>query len=576
MTDPAQRRSQPSGRRSGYLAAATATSIALATATGGWRDWELSTFEHTLPGWILALGGLGVVAIVLSAWVTGRWRPQVALGLAVASCGLLVPYWSGWPSLPVAVRALSLGLAPLAIAGTCHVGFGWRPADWEGRILTAVYVLTVTAVVLHLVAYDPFFDPVCGRTCLRVQPLAETLMSTRFAIEASAGLSIIAALIGAVALLRRAARAAPPGVRAGVCVALAAMAVDQGIAAGWIGTMAYVRGIGDAVLQAGLEAVAAAALGASVLPAAVRLRRTQSAVEALVRRLADPFEGALAGTGGTQAEFAVPGEHRWVTADGGPAGPLPAGQRTVTVATEAGPILRLLVSRGVDPADVVNAITPAARLALRNAQLAAATRARMDDVRVSQRRIVAASDDERLRIERDLHDGAQQRLVSASLQLSLARNRRTSDGPELAGVEAVVRSALERLRRLGHGIFPSVLASDGLAAALDDLAVASDLPVTVDADELDVQSDAAMAVYAAVAAALDHARRAPVADSARVSASRSDSWVSVEVEAVGGGAPSDADLIDVVDRAGAIGGDVRTEVTSDGFVLTVVVPCASS
>ena len=66
------------------------------------------------------------------------------------------------------------------------------------------------------------------------------------------------------------------------------------------------------------------------------------------------------------------------------------------------------------------ALTPAIRLALQNAQLAAVAKARLADVQASQRRVVAASDSERRRIERDLHDGAQQRLVSVAFHLKVA------------------------------------------------------------------------------------------------------------------------------------------------------------
>ena len=143
-------------------------------------------------------------------------------------------------------------------------------------------------------------------------------------------------------------------------------------------------------------------------------------------------------------------------------------------------------------------------LALQNARLAAVGRARLAEVRASQRRIVDASDAERQRIERDLHDGAQQRLVGASFQLSLARSRLAAGGETLSRTEASVGEALERLRLLGHGIFPATLATEGLAAALEDLARAADLPTTLDVRELgpELERDVALAAYAVVATVL--------------------------------------------------------------------------
>ncbi len=79
-----------------------------------------------------------------------------------------------------------------------------------------------------------------------------------------------------------------------------------------------------------------------------------------------------------------------------------------------------MLARPADKGEVLAGLTPATRWALRNAQLAAVARARLAEVQASQRRIVAASDAERRRIERDLHDGAQQRLVSVAFHLRVA------------------------------------------------------------------------------------------------------------------------------------------------------------
>src|SRR5512143_1250711 len=173
-------------------------------------------------------------------------------------------------------------------------------------------------------------------------------------------------------------------------------------------------------------------------------------------------------------EFAVPDDERWVDAAGHLVEPDAESRRSVVVSDAAGPVLRLHLATGQDPGDVLAALTPARMLALRNLCSAAVSRARLAEVRASQRRIVDASDSERERIERDLHDGAQQRLVSAALHLSLARNRMPVAAGEpadsgLAEADAAVREALEGLRLLGHGIFPATLITEGLAAALEDL-----------------------------------------------------------------------------------------------------------
>ena len=125
-----------------------------------------------------------------------------------------------------------------------------------------------------------------------------------------------------------------------------------------------------------------------------------------------------------------------------------------------------------------------AGLALRNARLTAELRATIDALRASRRRLVRAQDDERQRIERNLHDGAQQQLVALSVGLAVLDA--ATDDPqvrELAGqLRAGLRAALDDLRALARGIYPPLLADRGLAAALRAQADRAPTPVHVDAD----------------------------------------------------------------------------------------------
>ena len=125
-----------------------------------------------------------------------------------------------------------------------------------------------------------------------------------------------------------------------------------------------------------------------------------------------------------------------------------------------------------DPALVAELATTAS-LALEHERLHAARRARLEELRASRARIVAAADAERRALERDLHDGAQQRLVAVALAIRLARRRIAADDPALdaalAAAEARVRAAVVELRDVAHGLFPTVLADEGLRAALDEL-----------------------------------------------------------------------------------------------------------
>ena len=110
-------------------------------------------------------------------------------------------------------------------------------------------------------------------------------------------------------------------------------------------------------------------------------------------------------------------------------------------------------------------------------------RTRVDDLRDARQRILAAADEERRRIERDLHDGAQQRLVAVTLTLRLAESRIESDPAGAAKLVAQAREeaqfAIDELRELARGIHPALLNDRGLGAALEALATRAPVPVEV-------------------------------------------------------------------------------------------------
>jgi len=128
-------------------------------------------------------------------------------------------------------------------------------------------------------------------------------------------------------------------------------------------------------------------------------------------------------------------------------------------------------------------------LVLSNARLTEALRARLEDLRAAQKRLVAAQDHERRRLERNIHDGAQQQLVALQVRQRLAEQLIEGDpaGAKrlLADLQTDTANALEDLRDLARGIYPPLLADKGLAAALGAQARKSALPATVDTDGLE-------------------------------------------------------------------------------------------
>ena len=128
-----------------------------------------------------------------------------------------------------------------------------------------------------------------------------------------------------------------------------------------------------------------------------------------------------------------------------------------------------------------------AGLVLRNVQLTAELQATIDELTASRRRLVETQDAERRKIERNLHDGAQQQLIAATIQLSLLEQTAGDPGHfrQLAAqLKDALRAALDDLRDLARGIYPPLLADQGLAAALHAQARKTPLPVTIETSNL--------------------------------------------------------------------------------------------
>ncbi|HJV98144.1 MAG TPA: histidine kinase [Arthrobacter sp.] len=120
-----------------------------------------------------------------------------------------------------------------------------------------------------------------------------------------------------------------------------------------------------------------------------------------------------------------------------------------------------------------------------NVRLSAQIAQQLNDLTESRERLIAAQDDERRRLERDLHDGIQQNVVAQIAGLRLARNRLQRgelSAEELAGLQDQARETLTDLRELAHGIHPPVLSDNGLVAAIESSAARFPIPLTVEAD----------------------------------------------------------------------------------------------
>jgi signal transduction histidine kinase len=180
-----------------------------------------------------------------------------------------------------------------------------------------------------------------------------------------------------------------------------------------------------------------------------------------------------------------------------------------------------------------------AGLVLRNVRLTAELQATIDDLRASRRRLVRAQDTERQRIERNLHDGAQQQLVALMIQLTVLDD--AADDPaevrQLTGeLRDVLHAALDDLRALARGIYPPLLAEQGLGAAVRAQAARAPLPVLVEADGIGrYRPDAEATAYFCILEALQNVAKYARASSAKVTLSCPDGHLEFTVTDDGDG-----------------------------------------
>ena len=209
--------------------------------------------------------------------------------------------------------------------------------------------------------------------------------------------------------------------------------------------------------------------------------------------------------------------------------------------------------------------------------------ARIGELETSRARVMDAAETERMRIERDLHDGAQQRLVSLAMELGRAKAKFGTD-PEAA--EAIVgqaheeaKAALAELRNLVRGVHPPVLSDRGLDAALSGLAALSPVPVTVSVD-LSARPPAAVEAiaYFVVAEGLTNIAKHSGARHAQVVVVRSGDVLSLEItdDGVGGADPAGQGLSGLGARVAGVDGRLRVTSPPGGpTTLEVTLPCAS-
>jgi signal transduction histidine kinase len=206
------------------------------------------------------------------------------------------------------------------------------------------------------------------------------------------------------------------------------------------------------------------------------------------------------------------------------------------------------------------------------------------ELAASRARVVAAGDEARRRIERDLHDGAQARLVSTVVALKLARLALgDATGPAVELVDealAQAEGANGELRELAHGILPGALSRGGLRAGIDTLVSRVRLPVSVDVTAERLPAELEATAYFIVAEALTNAARHARASSAQIVVVDDGAVLRLAVRDDGiGGARTDGSsgLLGLQDRAAALNGELRIESPpGEGTVIAATIPIPAS
>jgi signal transduction histidine kinase len=312
------------------------------------------------------------------------------------------------------------------------------------------------------------------------------------------------------------------------------------------------------------------------------LRDGHAAPESTAAVLADALRDPT-----LELRYWLPSSELYVDASGRPVVDRPGDTRTRTEITRAGaPLGMVLYDPRLDERrDLLDSAVSAAGLAIEIARLRVEVNRQLAEVEDSRARIVSATNEERRRLERDLHDGAQQRLVTVGLALRHLQHELSADddGPlrsQFDDAVAEIAAAIDDLRRIARGVRPPQL-DHGLAEALRDLAAHSPLSVEVDVEPAGLEQlgdDVQTAAWYVASEALANAAKHSTASHVRLVARRDgpNLLVSVQDDGSGGAAPaSGGGLAGLSDRVGAHGGQLQVASPPGiGTTITAELPCA--
>jgi signal transduction histidine kinase len=561
------------------LACAAASAAAAIVATGGVvRD--PTALAAVLVANIATLGVGGV------AWRRGR--PSSLFGYLLLAEGLLV-FVSSLSGSPESVLHLIgvLGIWATAFGATwlLVVFPGSRPGT-AGWIVMGIALATFLAGELPLILTSPRLEGLttlasCGAACpanpalaVHAPSVADAFRNVEALLQATWGIGLLCYLATRFAWASHARRRVilPVFVSAApLAAAFTLNAVAFGLAGVQSNGTARVVFVGARILYplgfvAGLL-FARAYAGEALTFMARRLvgRPSVATVEQLVRRVLDDPQARLA--------FWLPRSEQFVDRHGAHVVLDPVRETLTWRAFGHGDAQVLAVVHdpvlSEDP-ELVEAVGAASLLALENRRLEHDLLDSVHALRASQRRLVGAASAERRKIERDLHDGVQQKLVALRIQLELVRDLARESGlwNRLAGLAADFDDALDDLRSAAHGIYPPLLADEGLEAALREVARRSSVSLTVDLQDVGrLSEDRETAIYYCCLEALQNVAKHAGDDAEsllRLWRDRNAVRFAVSDDGLGfvpRPAHNGAGLTNMTDRIGAVGGTLSVRST---------------
>ncbi|RNM13852.1 sensor histidine kinase [Nocardioides pocheonensis] len=592
----------------GWLFLALSATILVSGPLEAWIEWGSIVHPGSLPA-------TGVVAAVNDAtWIP--WFVLVALVLLLTPTGtFLSPRWRNlarvvtaagvvafvlslfktdpferpfqdvenpWavPAIQPAAAWIEYGLVLVVAAGLVGAGLSlllrWRRARGEERRQLLWLALVVVPLPVFVVG---------AFVAAHAESQAGTVLATGgfvVLVPVAAGLSITRYHLYDVERVLA---------RTTTYVVLSLLLIGTYALVVWFAARGAQRWSTSPAIAATLGALAAAAIAAPAHRAIQDLidrrfnRRRYEAVRLVGAELADQragrdlealFRRALEDPAVTVA-YPGPEPGTWV---GGAGLPAPGMAAWHDVERHGRIVARVGFDAGRTDVEVVRAVARLAAAELDNAGLRAELARRLDDVERSRRRLADAQRDERRRIERDLHDGAQQRLLAMAFELRSADLSGDTERMRsaLAAGATAAQSAVRELRELANGLHPAALTDGGLPAALDDLARHSPLRLELDVQVGRLDPAVEFTAWLVIGEALVNAQKHSHATRVRVGVATQDLALGIAVcdDGRGGANPDGPGLRGMRDRVEAAGGTLEiVSGAGSGTTIRAELPCVS-